>query len=88
MPKIVNGHDSNPDYALASKMLADIKAFWAAQQAELVGEDPMRVSRLATVAFSQWAAMLAVDVGMQSYQFSAVCQANFDEAFKQAPRFG
>jgi hypothetical protein len=50
--------------------------------------DPVVLSRLSTVALSQLAAMLAVDVGMKQDQFTAVCRSNFEEAFKRAPRFG
>ena len=94
MPKIVNGHSSMPpiqedakNYELTLKLLNEIRMFWVQQQAAFVGEDPIKVTRLATVAFSQWAAILAVDVGMQQDQFTAVCRANFDQAFQKAPRF-
>lgn len=90
MPK-VNGHKpagsvETPEYQLAAKMLIAFRDTWN-EQLKVSGADPVMFSRLSVVALSQLSAIVAVDVGMQHDQFTNVCRANFDEAFKNAPRF-
>lgn len=93
MPKAINGNsqkatpEQEADYALSVKMLADIREFWM-QQATGSTLDQVKLYRLGMVAFSQWAAILGVDVGMSVEQFTNVCRANFQAAYDRAPKFG
>lgn len=93
MPKAINGNPQKPtpeqeaDYALSVKMLNDIRNFWM-EQATGSTLDQVRLYRLGVVAFSQWAAILGVDVGMTVEQFTNVCRANFQQAYDKAPKFG
>lgn len=93
MPKVINGSSQKPtteqetDYALSMKMLSDIRSFWL-EQATYSTIDQVRLYRLGVVAFSQWASILGVDVGMNVEQFTNVCRANFQAAYEKAPKFG
>lgn len=89
MPRNEGAHapQTDPHYQLTLTLLNEFKAKFA----ELAGKglaDPVIFSRMSTVALSQLAAVIAVDVGMTPEQFTAICRSNFDEAFKRAPRFG
>ena len=93
MPKTINGNSQKPtteqetDYALSVKMLGDIRDFWM-EQAASSKLDQVKLYRLGVVAFSQWASILGVDVGMNVEQFTNVCRANFQAAYDKAPKFG
>jgi hypothetical protein len=94
MPKTTNGNDPAPtpeqqaDYALGIKMLNEIREFWMGQQAADPTLDQVKLYRIGVVAFSQWASILGVDVGMTVEQFTNVCRANFETAYDRAPKFG
>lgn len=89
MPKKMNSahpQQEDPHYQLTLTLLNEFKNKFA----ELANKrlaDPVVFSRMSTVALSQLAAIIAVDVGMKQDQFTAVCRSNFEEAFKRAPRF-
>ena len=93
MPKTINGNSQKPtseqesDYALSVKMLGDIRDFWMEQTADST-LDQAKLYRLGVVAFSQWASILGVDLGMNVEQFTNVCRANFQAAYEKAPKFG
>ena len=90
MPRKANGHqepEPNPDFEMMTHILNDLRHFWATE-CNSSGVDPVRFGRLGIVALTQWTAIVGVDLGMQEEQFMAVCRANFQEAFKRAPRFG
>jgi len=93
MPKAINAQPPAPsseqktDYALGVKMLKDIRAFWAEQTTDTT-VDQVRLYRLGVITFSQWAAILGVDIGMTTEQFTNVCRANFEQAYANAPKFG
>ncbi len=93
MPKAINGHSQKPtteqevDYALSVKMLGDIRDFWM-EQATSSTIDQAKLYRLGVIAFSQWASILGVDIGMNVEQFTNVCRANFQAAYDKSPKFG
>jgi hypothetical protein len=82
MPKV----KVSPEFELASQLLTDFRNLWI-EKSQKSKVDPMLFSRLSVVALTQLAAIVAVDVGMQPEQFLAVCNAQFLEAHKNAPRF-
>lgn len=92
MPRI-NGQtpakqsEGGADYQLHIRLLTAFKTVWV-EQAKQAGVDPMVYSRMSMIALSQLAAVVAVDVGMTPKQFVAVCEAQFEEAHKRAPKFG
>jgi len=50
--------------------------------------DAVLYARLVITSFTQYAAMVAVDLGMPRKQYEAVCLTTFDEAYEKAPKFG
>jgi hypothetical protein len=44
--------------------------------------------RLSVVTLTQIGSVAAIDCGLTEEQFLATCKANFNEAHKQAPRWG
>lgn len=85
-PQTTNGEQS-ADYQLTMKMLNEFRQTW--QKLYMEAEvDPMVFSRLSVVALSQLTAIVAVDVGMTLEQFSNVCRAQHEEAYRRAPKFG
>lgn len=93
MPRRVNGEQSptaahNPDFELTSKILSELGRHWVSQIEKNNDIDPVKFQRLGLVAFTQFAAILAVDAGAQEDQFSAICQAQFKAAYERAPKFG
>jgi hypothetical protein len=94
MPQKLNGHDQpvkdphiDTDMQLAAGILHALKGAWLAHLKES-GAAQVRHARLTVVAATQLAAIIGVDVGMTADQFTNVCKANFDEAYKRAPKFG
>jgi hypothetical protein len=92
-PKL-NGHNQpveNPhaeaDMQLAAGLLHALKGAWLAHLKES-GAAQIRHARLTVVAATQLAAIIGVDIGMTADQFANVCKANFDEAYRRAPKFG
>lgn len=77
---------SDEDYQIMLKTLEAMRAFWI-QQVRESGIDEVKFSRLGLVAITQWASIVAVDLGMSHEQFSAVCQANYKTSYAKAPRF-
>jgi hypothetical protein len=72
-----------------SDFVADIWRAWKDNRSESATSiDSEKFSRISVVSLTQVAATTAVDVGMTEEQFLGVCQANFAEAFKRAPRWG
>lgn len=51
-------------------------------------EDGLLFTQMSVVALSQYASVLAVDLGMSEEQFVSVCRSNFSEAYERAPKFG
>lgn len=86
MPKAVSETELSPDYVLFNKLLNEYRQCWVDQMKES-GVSQVHYSRLSVVALTQLAAIAAVDVGMTPEQFTNVCRANFEQAYKQAPRF-
>jgi hypothetical protein len=89
MPKVEQVPKVNltPQQELAIKLFEEFKATFV-KLATSSKDDPMLFSRMTVVALSQLAAVVAVDIGMQTDQFVNVCRCNFEEAFKAAPKFG
>jgi hypothetical protein len=79
----------NELYTLHSKLLEDSWATWRANRSRAAegGVEAVRYARLSIVTLSQMAAMTAVDIGLTEKQFLATCKANFDEAYKRAPKW-
>lgn len=84
MPKINKAPEQSPDYLMTVKLIEAFRKVWVEQS---TGVEPVLFSRLSVVALTQLSAMLGVDVGMTQEQYMAVCQANFIEAFRKAPKF-
>jgi hypothetical protein len=87
MPPVKSNGQESPEYQLTSILLTELQETWKRLYAEH-GKDPMLFSRMSVVAFSQLAAVMAVDVEMNLQQFTAVCKAQHEIAYKQAPKFG
>jgi len=83
-PKV---EDPSPEYLLHVKIVNEMRQFWVDGMRD-AGVSQVLYSRISVVALSQLSAIIGVDVGMTEQQFLSVCKANFDEAFKNAPRFG
>jgi hypothetical protein len=88
VPKVLNGHkvEPTPDFQEAVAILGEVRGLWQRLMQD-TPTDPVIHTRLGVVAFTQWAAMLGVDVGMTQEQFTAVCEAQFKAAYDRAPRF-
>lgn len=92
MPKL-NGkqhlpkQDISPEYQLTAKLLEAFRDTWVSKNGEGLA-DPVTFSRMSVVALSQLAAIVGVDVGMTLDQFTAICRANFQQAYEKAPKFG
>ena len=81
--------EPSPDYQLTLRLLEACMTLWRTQYMDLSREvDPMKLTRLGVVAFTQVSATLGVDVGMTQEQFVAICNVQFAEAYKRAPKFG
>lgn len=88
MPKVeMQKAEVHPDYLLTQKLIGEFRQFWIEKLRES-GAANVKFTRLSVVALTQVAAILAVDAGMQPEQFTAVCMANFKEAYARAPKFG
>ncbi len=88
MPKVKAPEpEQSPDYLLTQKLINEFRQFWVDKMKE-EGGSQVRFSRLSVLALTQVASIVAVDVGMNHDQFTAVCLANFKEAYKRAPKFG
>lgn len=88
MPRIVPEVTKvTAEFQATAKMLAAFRETWL-EQLKASGIDDVRYSQLSVVAMTQLAAIVAVDVGVKLEQFTAVCQANFKEAYDKAPKFG
>ena len=89
MPKVekVTMVTMSPQQQLALKLFEDFRASYIKMSANNQ-EDVILFQRMCILALSQLAAVLAVDVAMQPDQFLNVCRCNFDEAYKNAPKFG
>lgn len=83
MPKM---EAENPEYVLTKKLVSEFMKAWHEQMADS-GVGQVRYSQLSVVALTQVAAIAGVDVGMNIDQFTAVCQANFKQAYDIAPKF-
>lgn len=77
----------SPEEQMVAKLLGIFQQAWSINSKD-TGMDPLLYSRLSLVALTQFSAITAVDIGMQPEQFLAVCKANFENAYAQAPRFG
>lgn len=91
MPKI-NGHKAatpinTVEYELTAKLLKAFQLAWKNEYAE-AGADPVLFSRLSVIALTQLSAIVAVDIGMPLEKFVAVCGAQHEHAYAQAPKFG
>jgi len=79
-------------FELHKKLCGDIWTAWG-QHRDKAREviDPVvaqeKFTRISIVSLTQIAAVCAVDVGMTEEQFLATCKANFEQAFKAAPRW-
>ena len=79
-------------FDLHKKLCGDIWATWGTHRdkaREVI--DPVvaqeKFTRVSIVSFTQIAAVCAVDVGLTEEQFLETCKANFQQAFKAAPRW-
>lgn len=77
----------NLEQKLANDLLTAFRNTWV-NEFKKAGGSQVTFARISVVALSQLAAMVGVDVGMNTEQFTNVCKANFDEAHKRAPKFG
>jgi hypothetical protein len=90
---IASSSDVPPElFDLHKKLCGDIWATWG-QHRDKAREviDPVvaqeKFTRISIVSLTQIAAVCAVDVGLTEEQFLATCKANFETAFKNAPRW-
>ena len=88
MPKAKPNVQESPEYQLTSMLLTEFQATWKRLYEEHGKADPVLFSRMSVVAFSQLGAIMAVDVGMSLQQFTAVCKAQHEIAYRNAPKFG
>ncbi len=58
------------------------------QQDKYSSVDPVIFARMVVTSFNQYAAMVAVDLGMSEKQFVDVCRANFQDSYEKAPKWG
>ena len=70
-----------------SQLVEDLWVAWKNHRSTSSVESE-RYSRISVVSLTQVAAMTAVDVGMTEEQYMLVCMANFNEAYKKAPKWG
>lgn len=87
MPKMNDTPQPNPEYQVATKVFKAFRDTWIEQGKE-AGVDPMDYSKLSLVAMAQLAAIVAVDIHMPQDNFQNVCRACFEQAYKNAPKFG
>jgi hypothetical protein len=79
-------------FDLHKKLCSDIWATWGSHRDHAQGViDPVvaqeKFTRVSIVSLTQIAAVCAVDVGMTEEQYLATCKANFETAYKNAPRW-
>jgi hypothetical protein len=79
-------------FELHKKLCGDIWTTWGQHRDKarevinpVVAQE--KFTRVSIVSFTQVAAVCAVDVGMTEEQFLATAKANFEQAFKSAPRW-
>lgn len=77
---------SNELHDIHKKLLRDIWVTWG--QHRDGSKDQVKFTRLSVVTCSQVAATCAVDVHMTEEQFLATCKANYEQASKNAPKWG
>lgn len=76
----------SPELILTNKLITEFRQLWVDQLKE-AGVSHVQYSRLSLLALLQVAAVVGVDLGMQSKQFTAMALGSFEEAHKRAPRF-
>ncbi len=89
MPRVMNGHkkpELGEEYALMAHLLEEFRKAWM-EEFKKSNTDAMKFTRLSVVALTQLSAVLGVDAGMTAEQFSAVCNAQYAEVYKNAPKF-
>lgn len=88
MPKIDEpiGPAGSPDFELALKLVHALRQLWVDQLQES-GVDAVRFARISILSWTHVAATLAIDVNMSDEQFAAVCQAQYNELKRVAPKF-
>lgn len=90
MPRVTNKPpepELTSEYLLTVKLVSEFRQAWI-DQFKAAGVSQVLFSRLSLVAMTQVAAITGVDIGMNEQQFLAVCRANFQQAYANAPKFG
>lgn len=77
----------NLDYILATKLFKVFREVWLAESKE-AGVDAVHHAQMSVVALAQLTAIIAVDINMPQEAFVSVCRATFDQAYRNAPKFG
>lgn len=76
------------DVELANLLFEEYKGLWKSQMLSATQEiDHIKFSQLSLFALTQWAAVIAVDVGLPVEKYLALCHEAFNTANKNAPRF-
>lgn len=89
----MSGNGSNGSVTQLFKVAHEsmVTKLWDMWKGERSGADGLSdeiFQRLSVVAMSQVAAIIAVDVTITEEQFLSICQANFKEAYRKAPKWG
>ena len=80
--------ETSEEFKQAEMMLNSIKQWYFNEVERHKGKNEEMTARIMITVLSQWASILAVDVGMSHEQFKSVCTANFEMAYQNAPKFG
>jgi hypothetical protein len=90
MPK-VNGQaledTRTPEHEMQIRILTALRDAWVTCMKD-EGTDPVVFMRMSVIAMTQLSAIMGVDAGMDVDRFVSVCRAQFEIAYKNAPRFG
>lgn len=82
---------------LHNSIYRELVKWWTSMLAQMQADHPHPLgpsfevtlfTKMSAVALSQYAAVLAIDMGMNEEQFVKVSRANFQEAYERAPKFG
>lgn len=74
-------------FRIHNSIVNKLKAVWQNSKPDDNSVDTLCYSKLSVISFTHWAAIVAVDCGMDVDQFLKVCEANFREAYEKAPKW-
>lgn len=89
MAKFTRDKEKLQEYLTITNELVESLSLWYQDQND---DHPTitstEFSSLAVIALAVYAATVGVDINMTKSDFLAICEQDFDEAYRKAPKFG